>query len=473
MNSRESKRLKSTDRIYLPQCDAHCFSPPTRIVEHSILLYLQSISKKLGGCTIIPDSTLVEEITCRPMLSLHTGGLSTKEFADKLLNIEPDEMIEILSYMTTELVQESVYNMKPEQIQVILTLIRKHNQKYNEKDKDLIHSLDWTQVEYTKKQGVYIPHVTSSDVNSVDYFFDKFNQCLEREDTRYVLFSLGIKSKGGNGKHDSEHNSLNHANFCIYDKQYKTMERFDPHAGHLPKEQDNEITCLYLDSIDTDLHSLFETRMGKNFIQDYYSPIDLTQQAPTDEGDYRLVWSIMYAQLRLENPDIPRNHIVNKALKAIPTNYTNVAKCIRCYSNKLVLITEQLRFDNNKCPTLKHKVYMIEHMLYWKQDNVSVTRKTTLRHEREHDYIYKINKIVNIFTNTQSNKNDVLILWNDINNSEQIEIIRRLSADNLAILYNIVNSIKDKQTIIDIIPRFFKYEVVNHVLTANTTNITN
>ena len=130
---------------------------------------------------------------------------------------------------------------------------------------------------------------------------------------RFIIIPFGFSCETGYG----------HANFMIYDREERALERFDPYGL-------SARSCLRVD-VDDALPSLFKAHLGRGFIHRYYPPLklqgpvgiqrlqeseDTMDRRDPPEG-YCKAWCCLYAELRLLNPDINRDRVLPEFIKNI------------------------------------------------------------------------------------------------------------------------------------------------------------
>jgi hypothetical protein len=174
--------------------------------------------------------------------------------------------------------------------------------------------------------------------NSTDGHFsipeNYWNYFLKCEEKRFIIFPFGFDCS----------NYMGHANYMIYDKKTRSLERFEPYGV-------SKRTCTNPKYLDKKIEKLFNTNLGKNFIVNYYKPLDFLpeksfQKLQEEEkkmskkndapGGYCSAWSCWYAEMRLSNPDKNRRYIVIKALKFLENNNDSLTEYIRNYSSYIV-----------------------------------------------------------------------------------------------------------------------------------------
>ena len=160
-------------------------------------------------------------------------------------------------------------------------------------------------------------------------FWTNFKKCVENPQVIFIIFNLTLKCK------DTKYL---HANYLIYNKKDRSLERFEPHGSR-------EILCGYLG--DDLIIKLFNEDMGTDFIKEYYKPLDFCPSYSVqsienfennDPQGFCATWCYFYVDLRLSNPDIDRKDLVNNMIYQITYNEKSFTKFIKEYSIILVQI---------------------------------------------------------------------------------------------------------------------------------------
>ena len=121
---------------------------------------------------------------------------------------------------------------------------------------------------------------------------------------RFSILGIIIKTKQGF-----------HANFLLYDKNVNEIERFEPHGkGELTGKEINQafknlfakFGIKYISQID------FCPVLGPQFFDEVYG-----KKLKTDPGGFCQAWSTYWISLRLANPDISREILMDKLMKSI------------------------------------------------------------------------------------------------------------------------------------------------------------
>lgn len=175
---------------------------------------------------------------------------------------------------------------------------------------------------------------------------------LKNESMRFIILKLTL----------IPNNSGTHANVIIYDKKTKTAERFEPFGYN---------SLLDADILDSKIKRYLEKAFGKiSYIgpKDYLGKIKF--QIISDDanpnnkkiGDplgYCLAWTYWYCELRIANPDVEPNDLINTAFEKIIKEYEyspnfmlsfirNYAKSLDELKNKTLLkigITKDHLYD--------------------------------------------------------------------------------------------------------------------------------
>ena len=178
---------------------------------------------------------------------------------------------------------------------------------------------------YDQKIASLVWYESSKTLRPPKNFWQAFKKC-EKTSKRFIIFPLTIEWKKNQGSH---------ANFMIYDKKLKTLERFEPY-GDLPSPQ-----------LDKTLKDTFVKKIGPDFLKKYYPPPafcpdesfqELQEKEQKIVSSDRLpgfcqAWSSWYADLRLSNPEIPPKELVDLAFKKIKKDKRSFTDFIRSYAD--------------------------------------------------------------------------------------------------------------------------------------------
>ena len=164
-------------------------------------------------------------------------------------------------------------------------------------------------------------------------FWTEFKEHLNHShDKRFIVFPFGFSCKKNGG----------HANIMIYDVQNKILERFDS----LGNANSN---CLKVKNLDQKIKKLFQDEMGHNFVKKYLKPfnnfkifqelqdLEDVKKLPTDpEYGFCSVWACWWSDLRMSNPHISRDDLVEISLELLLEKNKSLTSFIRKYSQNIV-----------------------------------------------------------------------------------------------------------------------------------------
>ena len=170
-------------------------------------------------------------------------------------------------------------------------------------------------------------------------FWKNFTKCSSK---RFVVMPFGYDCLDSG-----------HANYLLYDKKNKTLERFESY-GRI----DDDRTCLNPPKLDKKIRALFEKNLGKDFIKKYYSPgsylpdkniqtLQENEKEKLELSGFCAVWSCFWIDLRLSNPDVDRKDLIKMTLKELKRlkeekgiSYTQF---IRNYSGLIVDVSNEIK----------------------------------------------------------------------------------------------------------------------------------
>lgn len=157
-------------------------------------------------------------------------------------------------------------------------------------------------------------------------YWEQMTKCRKQ---RFIVFPFGFDCS----------NNLGHANYMIYDKYKRSLERFEPYGK-------SARTCLNPSGLDDKIKALFKANLGNDFIQTYYKPFDflskkgiqqiqeaeniMTSKDP-QEG-YCKAWCCWFVETRLDNPNLDRGDIIKLAINDIHKRGLSLTEYIRNYS---------------------------------------------------------------------------------------------------------------------------------------------
>jgi ankyrin repeat protein len=158
-------------------------------------------------------------------------------------------------------------------------------------------------------------------------FEKNFKKCINSVDKRLIIIPLGIQMRGGN-----------HANYLIYDKQTKELERFEPYGSSPPYKFDYNPQLLdtMLERSFSNVEKDIKMIRPKDYLPkigfQYFDAVESKTRNIGDPSGFCALWSIWWVDYRLTYPDIKRDKLVKQILHQIKTKNTPFKNTIRDYS---------------------------------------------------------------------------------------------------------------------------------------------
>lgn len=158
-------------------------------------------------------------------------------------------------------------------------------------------SIRWNQ----SKTGFTVP----------ENFWTSIKECRRR----FAVFPFGFTCS----------DDLGHANYMVYDRKMKSLERFDPYGKSRRK-------CLNPHRLDAKLAELFRYNLGRDKVLRYYGPLDIDGEvgiqsrqekekikplSSDPEGGFCLAWSCWYVTARLRWPSLTPKQALKRGEKEI------------------------------------------------------------------------------------------------------------------------------------------------------------
>lgn len=213
----------------------------------------------------------------------------------------------------------------------------------------------------------FFPYYLDPEKTKLTEFEQAWNRMCASSEKRFIFVYLslntGIKRYTGS-----------HANVLIYDRKRKELERFEPHGGRSQKhwckvamEGDGkyrdtlmaqQLPNDYCDGKSLDRAIVkhlkpiigFETYIPAKAYCPYLgfqSRQALKKQGVDPEG-FCQYWSIYYIDLRLSNPDTPRDQLVQNALRNIESLTSDFGQFIRAYATFMELMVRMVVKNQDK-----------------------------------------------------------------------------------------------------------------------------
>ncbi len=197
-------------------------------------------------------------------------------------------------------------------------------------------------------------------------FRKAWNNLCAGSDKRFIFIFLSLMT--GSGKND-----MGHANVLIYDRERNELEHFEPHGGRnvqdwcdvANKEVDNQdfdqLKKVENDPCDdTSLDRAivkhlqpiigFETYIPATSYCPYigFQGRQALKKVGVDPAGFCQYWSIYYIDLRLSNPDTPREELVQNAMEKIDAMTTDFGKFIRSYATFMAILVRMIRSNRDR-----------------------------------------------------------------------------------------------------------------------------
>lgn len=168
----------------------------------------------------------------------------------------------------------------------------------------------------------------------IDEFGDMFNNCIE-SDARFIIIPLGIVMDIGA-----------HANYLIYDKKIKEIERFEPHGGTISfnykSETLDDLLEKYFTSMDNEIKYIrpddYISKVGFQTMESH----ELNVSKIGDPGGFCALWSIWYVDQRLTYQNHSREVLVQELFNAIQSKNVGYRNLIRNYSRNIIKIRDDI-----------------------------------------------------------------------------------------------------------------------------------
>lgn len=170
----------------------------------------------------------------------------------------------------------------------------------------------------------------------IDNFGDLFNSCVKSK-ARFVIVPLGIEMRTGS-----------HANYLIYDKQIKEIERFEPHGGTTPigfnynSQHLDDVLEDYFKSIDSDIKYIrpheYIPKIGFQLMDSQ----EEKRKRLGDPGGFCALWSIWYVDQRLTYYTYDRKTLVESLFENIRAHGLSYRNMIRNYSRNIIKERDKL-----------------------------------------------------------------------------------------------------------------------------------
>ena len=177
-------------------------------------------------------------------------------------------------------------------------------------------------------------------------FSENFLTCMSDDTKRFMIVPIGIELKQGS-----------HANYLIYDKKLKEVERFEPHGAHTPFGYDynpsmlDNILKVRFNSIDPNITYIPPKKYLPKIGFQIFEACENRFKNIGDPSGFCALWVIWYVDMRMKHPDIPRDKLIRKIMKTIKKLNISFKTMIRNYSKEIVnmrdIVLQKAKLDIN------------------------------------------------------------------------------------------------------------------------------
>jgi ankyrin repeat protein len=170
----------------------------------------------------------------------------------------------------------------------------------------------------------------------IDNFSELFDICIKSK-ARFVIIPLGIEMKTGS-----------HANYLIYDKNVKEIERFEPHGGTTPigfnynSQFLDDILSDYFKSVDKDIQYIRPNEYIPKIGFQLMDSQEESRKRIGDPGGFCALWSIWYVDQRLTYYMYDRKTLVTELFENIKSQGISYRNMIRNYSRQIIKQRDEL-----------------------------------------------------------------------------------------------------------------------------------
>lgn len=167
-------------------------------------------------------------------------------------------------------------------------------------------------------------------------FKKNFQKGIDNKKKRFIIIPLGIELRKGS-----------HANYLIYDKETKELERFEPYGSSPPYQFDynpgllDNIIKYKFREIDDEIKYFPPSSYMPKIGFQYFDVLEGAQYI-ADPGGFCALWSIWYVDQRLLYSDINRRSLIVKLMKSIKIKNISFKKIIRNYSKGIIDIRDNV-----------------------------------------------------------------------------------------------------------------------------------
>lgn len=170
----------------------------------------------------------------------------------------------------------------------------------------------------------------------IDNFSELFDACVKSK-ARFIIIPIGIEMRTGS-----------HANYLIYDKHVKEIERFEPHGGTTPigfnynSQFLDELLSDYFKSIDKDIQYIKPNEYIPKIGFQLMDSQEENKKRIGDPGGFCAIWSIWYVDQRLTYHTYDRKTLVTELFENIKAQGISYRNMIRNYSRQIIKQRDEL-----------------------------------------------------------------------------------------------------------------------------------
>ncbi len=192
-----------------------------------------------------------------------------------------------------------------------------------------------------KNQSLYIPSSQSNDLIRL------ITSIKANKKVRFLIIPIGIEQIIDNVL-------LSHANYLIFDFDKMEVERFEPHGSSNPVGLDYNPKLLD-STLENKINSISKM-VFKYFPPNKYLPkigfqvkeiSELKSDYIGDPNGFCALWCIWWADLRISNPTISREKLVNILMKELINDNYSFKKLIRDYSYYIIELRDKFLTKSN------------------------------------------------------------------------------------------------------------------------------
>ena len=187
-------------------------------------------------------------------------------------------------------------------------------------------------------KNIIFPTFKNQSINTIlNWMFDN-----KSDGSRWFIIPIGI-----------EFGSLLHANYLIIDIELMEIERFEPHGAYHPigLNYEPELLDMFILNYINETGLQFEYFKPKDYLPKIgFQVIEINELKADYIGDpngFCALWCIWWVDMRLSNPNIPRNKLIKQLNKEFINDKYSYKKLIRDYSYYIVDIRDKIFIKAN------------------------------------------------------------------------------------------------------------------------------